>query len=226
MTTFIETDQDDALSRKSRLDPLPQLAAYWEALRDGDSIPQRTQISPRGIEGALSSTFLIERVAPSVARFRIAGLDFAEFMGMEVRGLPFSAIFGPAARQDVADRLASVFEDPARLTMDLAAERGIGRPALSARMLVLPLLDTRGRIAMALGCMAIEGKTGRSPRRFEITASSVKRIYQPAPEALPERPTGFQPLVLESSKPRAFAEAAIPFRGPRKKSAPYLRLVE
>ncbi|QCO54833.1 PAS domain-containing protein [Pseudorhodobacter turbinis] len=223
---FTETDQAESLPNKSRPDPLPQLTAYWEALREGDNIPHRAQISPRGIEAALSSTFLIERVAPNVSRFRIAGMELADFMGMEVRGLPFSAIFGPEARHDVADKLSRVFDDPARLTMELVAERGLGRPALTARMLVLPLLDTQGRIAMALGCMAIEGKVGRSPRRFDVAKATVSRIYQPAPAPLPEKPTGFQPLVLESSKPRAFAEDATPFEAPRAKSAPYLRVVK
>ena len=37
-------------------------------------------------------------MAPSVARFRLAGAHLSELMGMEVRGMPMTALFLPDAR--------------------------------------------------------------------------------------------------------------------------------
>lgn len=148
---------------------LAEVRAYWEGLRDGGGLPERDRIDPRGIAGALENTFLMERVAPGIGRFRLAGMQIHDLMGMDVRGMPVSALFEPAARNRLADGLETVFSNPAVLELWLEAERGIGRPALEARMIVLPLIGMRGETDLALGCLAMEGALGRAPRRFAIS---------------------------------------------------------
>ncbi|SEM86039.1 PAS domain-containing protein [Pseudorhodobacter antarcticus] len=205
--------------------PVAQLRAYWEGLRPEGGLPQRAQIDPRGIESALSATFLIERVAPGIARFRIAGMDLADFMGMEVRGLPFSSLFSPAARPGLSTSLETLFQSPAILTMDMVAERGIGRPMLTARLLVMPLFDDLGRLTMGLGCMALSGNVGRSPRRFDVTGTTLTRLDRPTTPIA--RIPGFTPTVHQAETRQGFAQAAAQFDAPKAKTAaPYLRLVE
>lgn len=222
-----DADQTNAYTRSGGPDPMAQLRAYWEGLRVNDAIPSRAQISPRGIEAALASTFLLERVAPGIARFRIAGMDLADVMGMEVRGLPFSSMFCPAVRNDMALRLEQVFQSPAILTMDLVAERGIGRPALSGQLLALPLRDDQGRIAMALGCIVLSGKLGRSPRRFEIARSALTRLATPTLAQPRPAPTIPAPKLVENAKRHAFAEAAAQYETAQQAPGkPYLRLVK
>ncbi|MDZ4134244.1 MAG: PAS domain-containing protein [Paracoccaceae bacterium] len=156
-----------------------ELRAYWEALRQGGLPPLRTEIDPRGIEGVLAEAFLIERIAPGVARFRIAGMHLADMMGMDVRGMPISACFDPDARAVLAAALEQVFNGPALLEMALSAERGLGRPALSARLLVLPLRRATGETDLALGCIASFGTIGRTPRRFAAESRVITPLTLP-----------------------------------------------
>ncbi|MGO4908949.1 PAS domain-containing protein [Pseudorhodobacter sp. W20_MBD10_FR17] len=219
----ISNDETDSAFPK-RDDPLVLVRAYWEALRQTGEIPFRTDINPRGIEQILSSTFLIERVAPGMARFRIAGMDFSDLMGMEVRGLPLSAVFVPDARAALTSKLEQVFHGPAILEMTLQASGGLLKPNLTSRMLVMPLRDARGQTNLALGCLALKGKIGRSPRRFAISDCQVSPLLRPvnrparAPEKAPA--TGFAPRVISNDTPKEFAEPATDFK------PHYLRLVE
>lgn len=207
-----------------------QVRAYWEALRNGQALPHRAAIDPRGIEGALASAFLIERIAPGIARFRVAGNALNDLMGMDVRGMPISAMFDPSGRSRLASVLDAVFTGPSALDMALEADRGIGRPAMVGRMLILPLRDETGT-DLALGCLATEGLIGRSPRRFYIARAlqepiTVGPAIAPAlarrPDRTPEKPgaSGFaEPK--SAFTPKAPAPKAPVSRHER----PYLRLV-
>ena len=120
---------------------LSEVRAYWEGLREGGSLPCRDQIDPRGIAGALEQVFLVERIAPGLARFRLAGMGISDVMGMDVRGMPLSSVFDPAAHERLRVTLETVFRDSVALDLWLEAERGIGRPMLEARMMLLPLVS-------------------------------------------------------------------------------------
>lgn len=194
---------------------LAVLRGYWEALRGAGGLPpMRSAIDPRGIEGALDCTFIADRVAPGVARFRLAGAGIADLMGMDVRGMPLLTLLTPPARPRFATALETAMTSPAILDLWLEAERGIGRPALSGRMLMLPLRRTDGSGGLAIGCLALDGRTGRAPRRFAIARERIRL------------PDGDLPRTTSSPQPRApvpgMAEAGTTFTaGPR----PYLRLV-
>lgn len=151
---------------------LAQLRAYWEALRDGATPPSRAEIDPRGIDRALEHAFIAERVAPGVARFRLAGMHLNDLMGMEVRGMPLTCFFVPEAREVAAGAIDGVFLGRSAVDLALEAERGIGRPALGARMLLLPLRNEAGEVARLLGGLAAEGEPGRTPRRFRLTGAA------------------------------------------------------
>jgi hypothetical protein len=197
---------------------LQMMRAYWEGLREDGALPQRAALDPRGIEGALSQSFLIERIASGLARFRIAGMDLTDLMGMDVRGMPLSSCFEPTARQDLATALEQVFASPAILTLDLEAPRSLGRPVLQSKMLVLPLQNARGEVVQALGCLVTEGAIGRSPRRFTILRHNLSAVeHVIATSAPPAQPA---PAV-------GFAEPTTPFPArPKGASRPYLRLVK
>ena len=63
-----------------------QMEAYWRALPRSQIVPRRSDIDPRGVENLLRHAIILERVAPGVARFRIAGQHLSDLTGMEVRG--------------------------------------------------------------------------------------------------------------------------------------------
>ena len=218
---------------------LAEVRAYWEGLREGGALPERDRIDPRGIAGALENTFLLERVAPGIGRFRIAGMQLHDLMGMDVRGMPMSALFEPTARNRLADGLEGVFSGPAVLELWLEAERGIGRPSLEGRMIVLPLTGMRGETDLALGCLAMDGALGRAPRRFAIaglmsevierrTAPQRRATTRPDLERrLPDLPPlrEIPPALAEVAQKTGFAEAPAEFAPRPPRGKPNLRLV-
>lgn len=147
---------------------IEMIRAYWEGLRPEGGLPSRAQIDPRGMAGALSGAFMIERIAPGVGRLRIAGMQLVDLMGMEVRGMPLSALFDPAGRGRLAAGLELMFQRPSILQMTASSFSGIGRPELSARIILLPLASDGARAEVALGCMAFAGSFGRRPRRLSL----------------------------------------------------------
>lgn len=160
----------------SQFAALREVRAYWEALRDDQDIPRREQINPRGMAGALHQVFMLERVASGVARFRLAGMSINDVMGMDVRGMPFSAMFDPTARARLVELLEKATATSTVLEMDLEADRGIGRPALRARLLMLPIKGAAGETDLVLGCLACDGQIGRTPRRFVIARALEEQL--------------------------------------------------
>ena len=209
---------------------LAQVRAYWQGLRQDGALTARNTIDPRGIAEALESTSLLERVAKGVARFRIAGMHLHDLIGMDVRGMPLSTLFDPAGRNRLSEGLEAVFTTPAVLEIWLEAERGLGRPRLEGRILVLPLSDAQGQTTLALGCLAMSGALGRAPRRFAITGSLREPISigAGATAALPDTPDSsatFTPLPsLPKTRLLHLAEGLHLAKGSRR-TKPYLRLV-
>ncbi|MFC7704880.1 PAS domain-containing protein [Plastorhodobacter daqingensis] len=194
---------------------IEEVRAYWEALRQDGQIPLRTQVDPRGIENALEHAFVLERIAPGLARLRVAGMHLNDIMGMEVRGMPLSSLFLPEARDMLGRLLEGVFITPHVAELGLRAPGGIGRPAMGGALLLLPLRDARGEISRALGCLVLEGELGRPPRRLTVTEARTIPLAKPEDTA----PSGVAP----AAAPAGFAEPAPGFHhAPR----PYLRLVK
>lgn len=191
---------------------LVQVEGYWEALKGGRLVPDRAEIDPRGLAGALEHAFIVERIAPGLARFRVAGMHLSDLMGLEVRGMPISATFTPDARADLSRALEAAFTEPARIRMILRGEDGIGRPALPGEMILLPLRADAGEVSRALGCVVMEGRIGRQPRRLSITGVEHKTL------------TGYADGGA-MGKPRPAPEVAPAPRAPDREKASFLRLV-
>ena len=203
--------------------PLNQIEAYWEGLRGTRMIPKRSEIDPRGIESALEFTFVLERIAPGMARLRIAGSHLSDLMGMEVRGMPLTSFITPNGRRQISDTLEEVFQRPAVCEIRLSGEQGAGKPQMDARMLLLPLKSDLGDVSRVLGCLVAHGEIGRSPRRFDVIGAKIRPIVasaeapQPPREDVPRK----QPAVP------GFAETKTPFKAPKPDTGiPYLRLVK
>lgn len=159
----------------ARADP-EALVRYWNGLRRGQRVPRRAEIDPRRIEELLSDTFVIERIAPGLARFRVAGVHLADLMGMDVRGMPLSSFIQPDGRDGFAGALTRLFEEPATVQVDLRSPGGFRQPALTARMVLLPLRSDLGDVSRAMGCLVADGSAGRAPRRFEISRMRIAPV--------------------------------------------------
>jgi hypothetical protein len=196
----------DPLPRANDFQPLQSVRSYWEAMRFGAQLPKRNDINPRGMANALEHVFLVEQISPNHGRFRLAGMAMSDLLGMDVRGMPLTAILDPVARARMSEALGALFRAEHILDIWMEAERGIGRPALMARMLLLPLIGDHGEPDLILGCLCTKGDIGRTPRRFKIS-----RIVK---EALPTK---------GSPEAEAFAEPPRVLRLPT--ARPNLKLV-
>jgi hypothetical protein len=200
--------------------PLAIVEAYWDALRAGREMPKRAEIDPRGIESALPYAFILERVAPGVARMRIAGSHLHDIMGMEARGMPLTSFFEQDARIRVAGLLEEVFQTPGTAEVLMHSAASQGQPALDARMILLPLKSDLGDVSRILGCIVSPGDLGAVPRRFDLRDISLRPLgnAQTTP-----------PMVQREIAAKGFAEGQKAFghedENDLKKRPPYLRLI-
>ncbi len=218
MKTFFGTGSGSELGKIIAMDrfdsgrslsPIRQAEAYWTALLTGEGVPMRSQIDPRGLENILEYTFILERIAPGLARFRLAGSHLNNLAGMEVRGMPLTAFFEPSARDDVKSILGQVLTGPAVAELGLLSKGKLGRTSLQARMILLPLKSDLGDVSRILGVMVSDGTIGSTPRRFIV---SDRRVNTISDLQQPPRPV--------QQQAEGFAEDQTTFKG-----APHLRLV-
>lgn len=239
-TGQIETQADEtivSLNKKKvtlRSKILLDVMEYWESMREGDALPRRADIDPRRIEGALPYAFILEEIAPGLARFRVAGGHLNDLMGMEVRGMPLSAVFNHTQRNRVLPMIENVFRSPCSLELTLQS-RTPGAETTHAEMLILPLLDDDGNVTRALGCLVAQGTLLSPPYRFQITQSRSTPLPAPVPTEtpVPTRPkVRAQDLVLEGFRePVAEYQAPAPAPAtveakPARALPEYLRVVK
>ncbi len=208
---------------------LSLVEAYWDALSEGREMPKRAEIDPRGIESALEYAFILERVAPGVARMRIAGSHLHDIMGMEARGMPLTAFFQQDARIRIAGLLEEVFQTPATAEVRMTCEVEDGSAPLDARMVLLPLKSDLGDVSRILGCLVCRGSVGDVPRRFDIADIQVRRLgsarsvlSDPNPMELPQA-QGFS----ESQTDFTTAQSTLEDKNSNaSKWPPYLKLIK
>jgi hypothetical protein len=170
-----------------RFDELAQVRAYWEALREGDRLPRRAALDPRGLSGVLDRVFIAERIGRGVLQVRIAGSSLIDFAGIDLRGLPLGCLFTATSRPALADLLEEVCMTPSLAQIDLAPE---GDPARTvARLMLLPLAEDGDR-RLVLGAFGFA--EGRAPARarFHPQRRQVERLFPnpPAPARDPDAP--------------------------------------
>ena len=198
-----------------------QVDAYWEGLRNGRLMPDRAEVDPRGLNRALEFAFMLESVEPGAARIRIAGMHLNDLLGMEVRGMPISALFEPSARERVGRILTRVQTRAEVADLLLSSSRGIARAPLTARLYLAPLSSAGQNTTRILGCLQSDGSIGRTPRRFRVEQAQMRRIVASARD---DRPDDI--AVAPVAALPELAEDAAEFSHARKRAGiPHLRLV-
>ncbi|SFR39834.1 PAS domain-containing protein [Yoonia tamlensis] len=171
---------------------LMQLESYWRALRHARHIPARNDIRPHEIDSALPHAFILQRVAPGVARMRVAGQQLHDLLKMDARGMPVSSFFHADARAQIADLVELAFSEPAIVAVPLVSQGNVVRAPLTGTMLLLPLRDDNGQTSRVLGALMTQGHRGNRQRRFEIDRSMGIRVDRlgiklAATQSLPRR---------------------------------------
>lgn len=191
-----------------------KIERYWEQLRGSRLLPSRSEVDPRALEGVLSNAFILERIAPGLARFRIAGSHLTEITGLELRQMPASVLFGIHSRSVLADALEAVFDEPAAVHMELISASGYAQAELRGEMILLPLRSDTGDVSRVIGGLSMDGEAGRKPRRLDITRQSRKTL------------TGFAGVGsnFNGPKPRVITRTNAPVESERPSGA-HLKLV-
>ncbi|ARU00827.1 PAS domain-containing protein [Yoonia vestfoldensis] len=155
---------------------LRNLETYWQSLRHARHIPARNDIAPHGIDAALPYAFILQRVAPGVARMRVAGQKIHNLLCMDARGMPISVLFAPDSRDQLRDLVETAFAQPAIVAASLISPAQRFRPALSATILLLPLRDEKDQTSRILGALVSDGDNDDRPRRFDLAPGRALRI--------------------------------------------------
>ena len=207
--TAIQSVERTQMAQEVRLPgsgALAQVEAYWEALRDDCRLPTRDELMPSALDGAFEHGVLLDRVERGMFRMRFAGRHVVDLMGMELRGMPLSALIQPGQRFQVNDVLEEVMTRPTRASIDRIHQKGRGK------LLLLPMSPGTRGVAQALGCLVSDATTQDQPVRFEIS-----RIYS--------TPLASRQEKVRAMPPRAFAEPAASFAA-KPTRVTFLRLVE
>lgn len=155
---------------------LKNLESYWQSLRHAQQIPARSEVAPHEIDALLPFAFILHRVAPRVARIRVAGQRIHDLLRMDARGMPVSILFTPASRDRLGDLVETAFTSPAIIAANLLAPAQLFRPALAATILMLPLRDDIGQTSRLLGAIVPDDAPGNRPRRFDLAPHRAVRI--------------------------------------------------
>lgn len=188
---------------------MEQLESHWRELRGATLLPRRRDLDASRIEAALPHSFILERVAPGVARIRTGGQVLHGHMGFNARGMPLSLLFTPDGRSRLRIWLDRCFDAPALVDLPLTAWRGVLHPPATARLLLLPMLDQTGEVTRAVGGIFLDRTQKLTRLRFDVNETGGLRF-----EKLRQAPRP----VFAIAADRAATTLAEPRR-------PYLRLV-
>lgn len=191
---------------------ISQVEGYWQSLSDGGQVPERAAVDPRGMADILEYVFVLEHVATGISRLRVAGSHISTLMGMEVRGMPLTALFSPQSRDKISALVDEVIETPCLVEVSLTSHGSRDQPRIEGKLFLAPLKDENGTVTRLLGCLQTTGRTGRTPRRFD----EVQATRRPLNQARPFQPSAGVRQIAWADSARAAIARARP---------PYLRLV-
>ncbi len=86
---------------------------YWNSLRGSRSAPDRRDIDPTKIRGALANTFILELTDSSEFDFRLAGSHICAAYARELKGRSFTRLWHPRDRDAMETLVRAVTEDHA-----------------------------------------------------------------------------------------------------------------
>ena len=146
-------------------------------------------LDPKLLDAALPHAFVLRRVGPGTARFRVAGQRLHSLLRMDPRGMPFSAFFSDKSRETAMEMLEAAFTLPAIVAIPLTAPRGFGRKPIRATALLLPMRDSDGEMTRMLGAIVTSGDVPKRINQFDVD-HSVEMRCETLDGEFPDRRTG------------------------------------
>jgi hypothetical protein len=130
-----------------------ELYAYWEERRGTRSAPERAEIEPGAIRGALSDAFILALDSAAGHPVRLAGTRVCALLGREIKDEPFLGLWAPTSRPVVASLLAILGDEYVGTVAGVTAQNEAGE-TVDLELLFLPLGTRRPSLARAIGILA------------------------------------------------------------------------
>lgn len=130
-----------------------ELYAYWEAQRGTRPAPERAEIEPSAIRGALGDVFILAIDAAAGHPVRLAGTRVCALFGREIKGEAFLDLWSPSSRNVIDSLLAILADEYVGTVAGVTAQSGVGE-AIELELLALPLGWRRPSFARAIGVLA------------------------------------------------------------------------
>lgn len=144
------SDTQSLNGNRAPFDPrITNILRYWDELRGDRPVPGRVEIRPSSISQHLSRICILERPRAGTLRMRLTGATVSSRMGMELRGMPFRALFDLDHRAQAMDAAETAMTTPAVSILSLGRAERTGIVA-EATLAILPLTDTRGALTRAM----------------------------------------------------------------------------
>jgi len=111
---------------------------YWNALRGSRSAPERRDIDPTRIRGALANTFILELNDRNEFDFRLAGSHICAAYARELKGRSFSRLWHLRDRDAMDTLIRAVTEDHAVALVTFQGTTAV-RTKVTVETMLLPI---------------------------------------------------------------------------------------
>jgi hypothetical protein len=125
---------------------------YWNMLRGARSAPDRRDIDPTRIRGALANTFILELNDESEFDFRLAGSHICAAYARELKGRSFSRLWHPRDRDAMDTLIRAVTEDHAVALINFQGSTAVHTRA-QVETILLPIRHNGKTSTRVLGAM-------------------------------------------------------------------------
>lgn len=131
-----------------------ELYAYWNHLKGARSAPERSEIDPAQIRGALADAFIIEIDPAGAYPIRLSGTRMNALWLAEQKGRSFLDLWGRSDRGNIADLLLTVIDGVAPVVAGVEATPIGDLDKLELELLLLPLRHFGRTHSRVLGSLA------------------------------------------------------------------------
>ena len=154
--------------REGDSETLREIERYWQQLRGSFLLPQSGNLKAEDLKPYLSNIFIADKIAPGLVQIKTAGTGISARLGMDLRGMPLSALFRAQARGSLASAVHATLDTPEVTRLTLHAATNPLMPAIAAKMLLLPLLDNQPEPNRIFGVLTCSCSRTNDRPRFEI----------------------------------------------------------
>lgn len=125
---------------------------YWNSLRGARSAPDRRDIDPTRIRGALANTFILELNDNGGFDFRLAGSHLCSAYARELKGRSFTALWHARDRDALDTLIRAVTEDHAVALVTFTATTDV-KTSVAFETILLPVRHNGSTQTRLLGAM-------------------------------------------------------------------------